>query len=85
MKRKVVVRTATFDIQPTKFEKMKALIDRIKTFMSEVKQELAKCSMPTWGELKGSTMVIIVSMLVLGLFSFVVDLGFHYLIHWMIQ
>ena len=64
---------------------MKAFIDRIKGFLREVRQELGKCSMPTWQELKGSTTVIIVSMLILGLFSFVVDLGFHCIIHWMIQ
>lgn len=64
---------------------MKRLIDKIKGFLGEVKQELAKCSMPNWAELKGSTVVIIVSMLILGVFSFVVDLGFHYLIHWMIR
>ncbi len=64
---------------------MKTLIDRIKAFLGEVKQELGKCSMPNWQEVRGSTIVIIVSMLILGLFSFVVDLGFHYLIRWMIQ
>jgi preprotein translocase subunit SecE len=64
---------------------MRKLINKIKGFLGEVKQELAKCSMPTWPELKGSTIVIIVSMFILGMFSFVVDLGFHYLINWMIQ
>lgn len=64
---------------------MKKLIDRIKEFLAEVRQELSKCSMPSWPELKGSTIVIIVSMLILGVFSFVVDLGFHYIIQLMVQ
>lgn len=64
---------------------MKTMIDKIKTFLSEVRQELSKCTKPTKDELIGSTTVIIVSMLILGMFSFVVDLGFHYIIHWMIQ
>ena len=50
-----------------------------------MKQELGKCSLPNWQEVRGSSVVIIVSMLILGLFSFVVDLGFHYLINWMIE
>jgi len=64
---------------------MKKLIDKIKGFLGEVKQELGKCSLPNWQEVRGSSVVIIVSMLILGLFSFVVDLGFHYLINWMIE
>ena len=61
------------------------MINKIKTFLSEVREELGKCTKPTKDELIGSTTVIIVSMLMLGVFSFVVDLGFHYIIHWMIQ
>ena len=64
---------------------MRALINKIKSFLGEVRQELAKCSTPNWPELRGSTVVIIVSMSILGVFSFFVDLGFHYLINWMIR
>ena len=61
---------------------MKRLIDKIKGFLSEVRQELAKCSRPTKDELIGSTSVIVVAMVILGVYSFVVDLGFHHIINW---
>ena len=64
---------------------MKRLIDKIKLFLSEVKQELAKCSRPSKDELIGSTSVIVVAMLILGAFTFVVDLGFHVMLKWMVR
>jgi len=40
----------------------------IKGFFSEVIVELKKCSWPNWPELKQSTIVVIVSMFILGAF-----------------
>jgi len=39
-----------------------------KGFLSEVIVELKKCSWPSWPELKQSTIVVIVSMCILGAF-----------------
>ncbi|MGY8652641.1 MAG: preprotein translocase subunit SecE [Verrucomicrobiia bacterium] len=41
--------------------------------MSETKEELRKCSWPTKQELKGSTAVVMVSIALLGVFTFVIN------------
>ncbi len=50
---------------------MKKIVDRInalKTFLGEVKTELKKCTWPTRQELLGSTMVVVVSVIILAVF-----------------
>ena len=48
-------------------------VKRLATYVLETREELKKCSWPTWEELKGSTVVITISIALLGLFVFVVD------------
>jgi len=43
-------------------------INALKTFFGEVKTELKKCTWPTRQELMGSTMVVVVSVIILGVF-----------------
>jgi preprotein translocase subunit SecE len=47
---------------------------RLSTYWDETMEELKKCSWPTWEELRGSTVVVIVSVALLGGFTVVVDL-----------
>jgi preprotein translocase subunit SecE len=42
-------------------------------YIQETREELKKCSWPTWEELKGSTALVIVSIAMLGAFTVVVD------------
>jgi preprotein translocase subunit SecE len=49
-------------------KKIVELINAAKTFLGEVKTELKKCTWPTRQELFGSTMVVVVSVLILGVF-----------------
>jgi len=49
-------------------KKIVELFNALKTFLSEVKIELKKCTWPTRQELFGSTMVVVVSVLILGVF-----------------
>jgi preprotein translocase subunit SecE len=49
-------------------KKIVELIQALKTFLSEVKAELKKCTWPTRQELLGSTMVVVISVLILGAF-----------------
>jgi preprotein translocase subunit SecE len=49
-------------------KKIVELIHALKTFLGEVKIELKKCIWPTRQELLGSTMVVVISVLVLGVF-----------------
>lgn len=48
-------------------------IKRLAAYCQETWVELQKCAWPTWNELKGSTVVISISIALMGLFVFVVD------------
>jgi preprotein translocase subunit SecE len=47
-------------------KKIVELFQALKTFLGEVKTELKKCTWPTRQELIGSTMVVVISVLFLG-------------------
>ena len=46
---------------------------RLANYIRETRLELEKCSWPTWDELRGSTLVVFISIALLGLFTMVVD------------
>jgi preprotein translocase subunit SecE len=48
-------------------------LKRLSAYVAETREELKKCTWPTWDELKGSTVLVFVAMLVLGLFTVAVD------------
>ena len=48
-------------------------IRALANYLQETREELKKCSWPSWVELKGSTVVIMVSIGLLGAFTWVVD------------
>jgi preprotein translocase subunit SecE len=41
--------------------------------VQQTKEELRKCTWPSWDELKGSTVVVAISILILGVFTVAVD------------
>lgn len=49
-------------------------IGSLKTFLNEVKVELVKCSWPSRKELFGSSVVVIISVIILGAFVGVCDI-----------
>ena len=48
-------------------------IVRLRNYWNETREELHKCTWPTWDELKGSTILVAVTSLMLGVFTFFVD------------
>ena len=48
-------------------------IRRFATYIQETREELKKCTWPTWEELKGSTVLITVTIALMGAFTVVVD------------
>jgi preprotein translocase subunit SecE len=46
---------------------------RLSNYWNETLEELKKCTWPTWDELSGSTVVVIVSVGLLGGFTMLVD------------
>ena len=55
-------------------------LKRLAAYVQETREELKKCSWPTWDELKGSTVVIVITIALLGGFTVVVDLVFNYIL-----
>ena len=51
----------------------KGYLVKIRQYIEETKEELRKCTWPTWEELKGNTTVVMVTMLLLGIFTVAVD------------
>ena len=52
----------------------KGWIQSLAVYAQETREELKKCSWPSWDELRGSTALISVSILGLGLFVVVIDI-----------
>ena len=53
---------------------------RLTAYIQQTREELRKCTWPTWEELKGSTVIVAVSIFLLGGFTVLVDLVFHMLV-----
>lgn len=54
-------------------------LQRLATYVGQTREELRKCTWPTWDELKGSTAVVTVAIILLSSFNFVVDQILFYL------
>ena len=48
-------------------------VRRFAVYIQETREELKKCSWPTWQELKGSTVVIAISIALFGAFVMAAD------------
>jgi preprotein translocase subunit SecE len=48
-------------------------IQRLAVYVQETREELRKCSWPSWEELKGSTLLIALTVAFLGVFVVVID------------
>ncbi len=57
---------------------------RLSNYIQETREELKKCTWPSWEELKGSTLVVMISILILGLFTVVVDFAILKFVNWII-
>jgi preprotein translocase subunit SecE len=56
---------------------------RLRTYVLETREELRKCTWPTLEELKGSTVVVIISIALLGTFTVAVDYVLLLFVTWM--
>ena len=46
---------------------------KIRNYVLETREELRKCTWPTADELKGSTVVVMISVAILGVFTIAID------------
>jgi preprotein translocase subunit SecE len=63
----------------------KGYLLQISDYVRQTREELRKCTWPTWDELKGSTVLIGVSIMLLGAFIVVVDVIFVYMNNWILK
>ncbi len=57
-------------------------LQRLATYIQQTREELRKCTWPSWDELKGSTVVVTISIALLGGFTVLVDFVFTMLVRW---
>ena len=60
----------------------KGYLARLSNYVALTREELRKCNWPTWDELRGSTVVVGISILLLGGFTVCVDFIFSMLVRW---
>lgn len=58
---------------------------RLSRYVAETREELRKCNWPTWEELKGSTVVIMITIFLFGAFIAGVDLGVSSVLDWVLK
>ena len=63
----------------------KGHLARLANYVAETREELKKCTWPSWDELKGSTVVVAISVVILGVFTVGVDLVLTMFVRWMTQ
>jgi preprotein translocase subunit SecE len=51
----------------------KGALRQLTEYVQQTREELRKCTWPTWDELKGSTVIVGVSIFILGFFTVLVD------------
>jgi preprotein translocase subunit SecE len=56
---------------------------RLRNYVLETREELRKCTWPSTDELKGSTLVVAISILLLGTFTMVIDFLLVHAVRWM--
>jgi preprotein translocase subunit SecE len=56
---------------------------RLTVYVQQTREELRKCTWPTWEELKGSTVVVGISIVLLGAFTMLVDFVFTVCVRWL--
>ncbi len=61
------------------------MFERLKKFLKEVRVELTKVTWPTVSELRGSTGVVIATVLVITFFVGLVDLGLSHLMRGLLR
>ena len=58
-------------------------IVKLRNYVMETREELRKCTWPTWDELRGSTVLVVVSIALLGMFTVIVDYVLVLFVNWM--
>lgn len=55
--------------------RVKEVSTRLKAFYADIRGEMKKVTWPSWKEVRGTTIVVLVTVAFFGLYFYVVDLG----------
>ena len=58
---------------------------KLRNYVIETREELRKCTWPSWDELRGSTVLVVLSIFLLGAFTYVVDQVIFFLVTQMVK
>ncbi len=58
---------------------------KLRNYVIETREELRKCTWPSWDELRGSTVLVVLSIFVLGAFTYVIDQVIFFLVTQMVK
>ena len=58
-------------------------LGRLRNYVLETREELRKCTWPSVDELKGSTVVVVISIILVGAFTVAIDFLLNGIIRWM--
>ena len=74
---------------PTRIESVKEAaggrIERVRLFLSEVRNELKRVTWPSRKEVYATTVVVIVTSIFFGIYLFVVDFGVNSVVQWVFR
>lgn len=68
-----MAKTAVVSAQPGFIEQVKSLPERIKSFYGDVRNEMRKVTTPTRKEVEATTIVVIITVFIFGVYFWVVD------------
>ena len=63
----------------------KGYLAKLTTYAQQTREELRKCTWPTMEELRGSTVIVMISVVMLGVFTFCVDFVFGQVVRLLMQ
>ena len=66
--------SAATEHEPSGGGKVKDLSVRLKSFYTDVRSEMKKVTVPSWKEVQGTTVVVLVTVAIFGVFFWVVDM-----------
>jgi len=58
---------------------------KLRNYVIETREELRKCTWPSWDELRGSTVLVVLSIFLLGAFTYVIDQVIFFLVTQMVK
>jgi preprotein translocase subunit SecE len=61
----------------------KGQLQKIRVYIQQTREELKKCTWPSWEELKGSTVLVAITILFLSVFTVAVDLVLSTVVRWL--